>query len=108
MAARLGFAVIAHIEPDILLVDEVLSVGDAAFQAQCKRTMTEFKERGTTMFLVSHDLATVEQMCSQAIWIERGTMKAMGPATRSPRRLLLHLNGTLLEVDDRAAPGRRT
>ena len=80
MAARLGFAVIAHIEPDILLIDEILAVGDAEFQAKCQETMRAFVERGTTLFLVSHNLQSVEKICSRAIWIDDGKMKAIGDA----------------------------
>ena len=78
MTARLGFAVIANIEPDILLIDEILAVGDADFQAKCLRTMQEFVEKGTTLFLVSHDLPTVQKMCTRAIWIDDGRMRAIG------------------------------
>ncbi|MFQ5505181.1 MAG: ABC transporter ATP-binding protein [Planctomycetota bacterium] len=78
MRARLGFAVIAHIDPDILLVDEVLSVGDAGFQAKCATTMRQFKDDGKTMLLVSHDMATIQDMCEQAIWLEEGEIRARG------------------------------
>ena len=80
MTARLGFAVIAHVDPDILLIDEILSVGDAQFQAKCQRTLQEFIERGTTLFFVSHDLPTVASICTRAIWIDNGKMMAIGDA----------------------------
>ncbi len=73
MYVRLGFAVAAHLEPDILLVDEVLAVGDAEFQARCIRRIEELKARGVTMILVSHDLGAVEQLCDRAMLIDRGT-----------------------------------
>ena len=80
MTARLGFAVVAHIEPEILLIDEILAVGDAEFQARCQATMREFIAKGTTLFFVSHDLAAVTNICSRAIWIDQGRMKAIGDA----------------------------
>jgi lipopolysaccharide transport system ATP-binding protein len=78
MGARLGFAVIAHIDADILLVDEVLAVGDAQFQTKCKRTMEGFRERGGTMFFVSHDVQSIERLCNRAIWIDGGELMAIG------------------------------
>lgn len=79
MVARLGFAVLAHIDPDILLVDEALSVGDQEFQEKCRRTMLDLvHEKGTTMFLVSHDMAMVQKFCSRAVWIHRGKIMEMG------------------------------
>ena len=80
MSARLGFAVIAHIDPDILLIDEALAVGDAAFQDKCMATMQEFKERGKTMFLVTHDMGAVLRTCERTIWIDRGDLRADGPS----------------------------
>lgn len=80
MTARLGFAVIAHVDPEILLIDEILAVGDAEFQAKCQRTLREFIEKGTTLFFVSHDLGTVTSICSRAIWIDGGKMMAIGDA----------------------------
>jgi hypothetical protein len=78
MYVRLGFAIAAHLEPDVLLVDEVLAVGDAEFQARCLGRIQELKRRGTTMILVSHDLGAIEQMCDRALLIERGTIAASG------------------------------
>ena len=78
MYVRLGFAIAAHLEADILLVDEVLAVGDAEFQARCMRRIEELKRRGTTMILVSHDLGAVEQLSDRAILIDGGRIAAMG------------------------------
>jgi ABC-type polysaccharide/polyol phosphate transport system ATPase subunit len=78
MYVRLGFAIAAHLEPDVLLVDEVLAVGDAEFQARCFARIQELKRRGTTMILVSHDLGAIEQMCDRALLVERGTIAASG------------------------------
>ena len=80
MAIRLGFAIAAFLEPDILLVDEVLAVGDARFQAKCLRRITEVVENGATLFYVSHDLPTVEAVCEEAMWLADGHVRAQGPA----------------------------
>jgi ABC-type polysaccharide/polyol phosphate transport system ATPase subunit len=78
MQVRLGFAVAAHIDPDILLVDEVLAVGDAAFQAKCLNKMAELRERAKTIVLVTHNMANVVQHCDRVIWIDHGTVRAAG------------------------------
>ena len=80
MKARLGFAVVAHIDPDILLIDEVLAVGDVEYQARCQRTMQEFRRRGKTLFLVSHDLEAVRALCQRVLWLHKGTLRASGDA----------------------------
>ena len=78
MTARLGFAVLAHIDPDVLIVDEALSVGDAEFSQKCGRTMRGMLEAGKTMFLVSHDMRTVENLCQRTIWLHQGRIRALG------------------------------
>ena len=78
MYVRLGFAIAAHLEPEILLVDEVLAVGDAEFQARCIQRILDLKRRGTTMLLVSHDLGAVEQLSDRAILIDGGRVTASG------------------------------
>jgi ABC-type polysaccharide/polyol phosphate transport system ATPase subunit len=79
MYARLAFAVAAHVDPDILLVDEVLSVGDAAFQDRSLRKMLEFRDNGqAAVVFVSHNLAAVELMCERAIWLDGGHVAAEG------------------------------
>jgi len=88
MKARLGFAVIAHVEPDVLLVDEALSVGDAQFQGKCERTLEDFRRAGKTLFLVSHSLPTVQALCTRALWLHRGTIRADGPAAEVCERYL--------------------
>src|SRR4030095_7116042 len=80
MYARLAFAVAAHADPDVLLVDEVLSVGDAAFQDRSLRRMIEFRDQGrTAIVFVSHNLAAVELMCERGLWLDRGAVRAAGP-----------------------------
>jgi ABC-type polysaccharide/polyol phosphate transport system ATPase subunit len=79
MQMRIGFAVAAFLEPDILLVDEVLAVGDAAFQQKCLNRMREVIEQGTTLVFVSHDLAVVESTCTRGVWLDKGTVASDGP-----------------------------
>jgi len=83
MYVRLGFAVAIHTDPDILLVDEVLAVGDEAFQHRCLRRIEEFLARGRTLVLVSHSLELVEQFADEVLWIEGGRKRLQG----SPRRV---------------------
>jgi ABC-type polysaccharide/polyol phosphate transport system ATPase subunit len=78
MMVRLGFAVAAHIEPENLLVDEVLAVGDTAFQAKCLNKIAELKEQDKTIVLVSHTMPSILQHSSRVLWIDHGTIKAFG------------------------------
>jgi lipopolysaccharide transport system ATP-binding protein len=80
MRLRLGFAVAAHLSPDILLVDEVLAVGDADFQKKCLDAMDGLRTSGRTVLFVSHNMAAVEHLCSRCIWIEAGRVRADGDA----------------------------
>jgi lipopolysaccharide transport system ATP-binding protein len=80
MGARLGFAVATSWLPEILILDEVLSVGDEAFRQKCKNRMQDFQDRGTTTLIVTHDSNMVENLCSRAIWMDHGEIKAIGPA----------------------------
>jgi lipopolysaccharide transport system ATP-binding protein len=80
MFARLGFAVAAHLEPDILLVDEVLAVGDAAFQAKCLGKMEHVAGQGRTVIFVSHNMRAVMQLCDRVILLENGRITREGPA----------------------------
>ena len=79
MKARLGFAIAAHVEPDVLLVDEVLAVGDAEFQERCFQKIEEFKRHGVTIFVVSHDLRALRRVCDRILWIEDHKIKMDGP-----------------------------
>jgi ABC-type polysaccharide/polyol phosphate transport system ATPase subunit len=78
MQMRLGFAVAAFLEPDILLVDEVLAVGDASFQQRCLERMRAVLNQGTTLVFVSHDLAAVEATCSRGVWLHQGVVQSEG------------------------------
>jgi lipopolysaccharide transport system ATP-binding protein len=80
MQLRLGFSVASFLEPSIFVVDEALSVGDAAFQAQCVERMTRLVRGGTTLLFVSHDLGSIESLCAKAVWLERGKVQSIGPA----------------------------
>ena len=80
MAARLGFAVATTWKPEILILDEVLSVGDEAFRHKCELRMRQFRDQGTTILLVTHDSNTVGTLCSRAVWLEHGQVKALGSA----------------------------
>lgn len=75
MFLRLGFAVAAHLEPDVLFVDEVLAVGDAGFQKKCLNAMDDLRSSGRTVLFVSHNMAAVENLCSRAIWIDDGQVR---------------------------------
>lgn len=78
MHMRLGFAVAIHVDPDILLIDEILAVGDQAFQNKCLAKIGELKSQGVTILFVSHDLEAVRGLCDQAIWLEGGRVQAEG------------------------------
>ena len=78
MSARLGFAIATVQKPDILIVDEVLAVGDFAFQQKCKERMEHLLSNGTTLLFVSHSIEQVKELCSKAIWIDNGEVRAIG------------------------------
>ena len=84
MYVRLGFAVAIHTEPDILMVDEVLAVGDEAFSHRCLRRIEEFLAEGKTLLLVSHSLGLIEEVCDRVLWLEGGELRASG----LPRRVV--------------------
>ena len=78
MAARLGFAIATIVKPDILICDEVLSVGDYAFQKKCEKRMNEMWAGGTTLLYVSHSIESVQQICDHALWLQKGIVKGIG------------------------------
>jgi ABC-2 type transport system ATP-binding protein len=78
MQARLGFAVATSVDPEILIVDEVLAVGDEAFQQRCMDRIFTMKRSGTNILLVSHDLGSIERLMDRAVWINRGEMQIIG------------------------------
>jgi homopolymeric O-antigen transport system ATP-binding protein len=84
MSTRLGFSVAVHADPDILFIDEVLAVGDEAFRQRCFDKIDDFRRRGKTIILVSHDLAAVQRWCDEALWLEDGRLRERG----MPRRVV--------------------
>ena len=100
MYVRLGFAVAIHTDPDVLMVDEVLSVGDEAFAHRCLRRIQEFLGRGRTLLLVSHSLDLIEVVCDRAIWLEKGKLRLDG----HPRRVIDAYRAAIAE--DEAAEHR--
>lgn len=78
MTARLGFAVAADADPDILIIDEALAVGDEAFQKKCMERMYSFRDRGVTILFVTHTLDTIHELCDHAIWIDAGEIRYVG------------------------------
>jgi lipopolysaccharide transport system ATP-binding protein len=83
MVARLGFSVVAHLDPEILLIDEILAVGDAAFQAKCLDRMKDFRRRGVTMVFVSHSITTIRSTCDRAAWLEDHRIRTIGPSNET-------------------------
>lgn len=79
MIARLGFSIVANTDPDILIIDEVLAVGDEPFQKKCMDRMNEFREQGVTVFYVTHSLDTIQTLCQRTIWLENGQVCGDGP-----------------------------
>lgn len=84
MYVRLGFAVAVHVDPEVLVVDEVLAVGDEAFSRRCLDTIKEFSARGKTIFFVSHSLALVEELCDRVLYLSGGKVAGVG----EPREML--------------------
>jgi lipopolysaccharide transport system ATP-binding protein len=89
MFARLGFSVAAHVDPDILIVDEVLSVGDFAFQKKCMERMTQVMHSGATVVFVSHNLRAVADLCPQSLLLDRGRVMMIGPTDEVIRKYLV-------------------
>lgn len=80
MAARLGFAIATIVRPDILICDEVLAVGDYAFQNKCEKRMEDMRKQGTTLLYVSHSIESVKSVCDHALWLDHGNQKMKGDA----------------------------
>ena len=78
MIARLGFAIATITKPDILIVDEILSVGDFLFQQKCEKRIRELMDGGTTVLIVSHSIEQIERLCKHVLWLEHGNMKMLG------------------------------
>ena len=82
MYARLGFAIATMVQPDILIVDEVLSVGDYKFQKKCEDRIQAMLDKGVTVVLVSHDINMIENLCTKVVWLEHGHLKDIGPTAK--------------------------
>lgn len=78
MIARLGFSIAAEVDPEILIIDEALSVGDEAFQAKCIHRMHEFRQRGVTLLFVTHAVGSVHELCPYAVWVDEGRVRYFG------------------------------
>jgi lipopolysaccharide transport system ATP-binding protein len=91
MYVRLGFSVAVYIDPEILLVDEALAVGDLSFQEKCLRKIMEFRESGATITLVSHDMTMIARLCDRVAWIDSGSIKAIGKPKEVIMKYLDHL-----------------
>jgi ABC-type polysaccharide/polyol phosphate transport system ATPase subunit len=119
MYVRLGFSIAAHLNPDILLLDEVLAVGDASFQQKCIQRISELKRSGRTIVFISHDLGAVERLCDRVLLMKRGEVITSGPArqvvaayqsdaTLSSESVEVHKKGETKEVEIRALSFRDT
>src|SRR5947207_8482999 len=120
MYMRLGFAVAIHVDPDVLLVDEVLAVGDEGFTHKCLDRFADFRRRGRTILLVTHSLGLVERFCDEALWLDGGKVRATGDPRRvvgayvtavedGEERLLADTTARAVAdagQDDRVGPGR--
>ena len=78
MVARLGFSVAAHLDPDILLIDEILAVGDAHFQAKCHERLADFRRQGVTLVIVSHSIEDIRLLCDRVVWLAAGRVAMEG------------------------------
>lgn len=110
MRLRLGFAVAAHLDPDVLIVDEVLAVGDAGFQKKCISTMEDLRSGGRTVLFVSHNMAAVENLCSRGLWIDGGKLRMDGTSKEVIKAYLGSYSGAEagareLEVEGRTGSG---
>ncbi|PYU25330.1 MAG: teichoic acid ABC transporter ATP-binding protein [Acidobacteria bacterium] len=95
MFMRLGFAIATEVDPDILLIDEILAVGDAAFQQKCSARIDDFRQRGKTIVFVSHDMGAIRQLCRRVLLVHNGVLLGDGPADQIVARYeeLLHKPG---------------
>jgi ABC-type polysaccharide/polyol phosphate transport system ATPase subunit len=95
MYMRLGFSVAIHVDPEVMLVDEILAVGDEAFQRKCFDWLDRFQRAGGTIVLISHNLGAVREMCSQVAWIQEGRLQELGPPGRVVNAYLDHVRAEM-------------
>jgi len=107
MYLRLAFGVAAHVEPEVVVVDEVLAVGDVRFREKCLGKMSEFGREGRTVVFVSHDLGSINQLCSRTIWLDHGQIHADGSSQDVINRYVRSSVGQTTRRDFEAAPGKR-
>jgi ABC-type polysaccharide/polyol phosphate transport system ATPase subunit len=103
MVARLGFSIATDVEPDVLLIDEVLSVGDIGFQQKCAERMDRFRNQGVTFVLVSHSMETVARLCERAFWLEGGRVAHDGPAREVATAFGAAASAPLAQAGDKPA-----
>jgi len=104
MYVRLGFAIAVNLEPEILIIDEVIAVGDEAFQRRCFDHLYELRRKGVTIVLVTHSLALVADLCDEAAWLDGGTLKRVGPAREVVDDYLTAVNQREADADSSATP----
>jgi ABC-2 type transport system ATP-binding protein/lipopolysaccharide transport system ATP-binding protein len=106
MYVRLGFAIAVNLEPEILIIDEVIAVGDEAFQRRCFDHLYELRRKGVTIVLVTHSLALVADLCDEAAWLDGGTLRTVGPAREVVDDYLSTVNEREAAADSATHPGR--
>jgi len=106
MYVRLGFAVAINVDPEVLLVDEVLAVGDESFQQKCNERFAHLREIGTTIVVVSHSLGVVRTLCEQAAWLQHGVVREIGPAPKVIDAYVevMHPERVVVESEDADVP----
>jgi len=104
MFVRLAFSVAIHVEPEILVVDEALSVGDARFAAKCMRRIRDMRESGVTLLFVSHDISSVRAVCDRALWLSDGTTRMLGSVFEVTAHYMEYLFEDEIAVDAAAEP----
>jgi len=112
MYARLAFSIAIHVDPEILIVDEALAVGDSRFVAKCMRRIKEIQQRGATILFVSHDVGSVRTLCDRAIWLDKGRLVEDGdvfPVTGKYMEFMFKdrsIRGSIFARRYRSEPGR--
>ena len=99
MVVRLGFSIATHVEPEVLLIDEILAVGDQAFQRKSTEKIEQFRREGRTILVVSHSLGLVQQLCNTVVWLERGRVKMVGDANDVIASYTGNTYGNFAQVD---------
>jgi len=106
MYVRLGFAVVANIDPDVLLIDEVLAVGDISFQKKCLDTMRKIRKSGKCIVFISHNLEAVKEMCDRVIWLDKGKSRQEGEPSNVITAYTSYMSSTLQFIDESYINGK--